>query len=194
MKISQQFRLALESTEEREARLQRMSLSQQSRLASEMMEERLTYSKLETTDMRDYMPRVLQRGDSAQRDRDHHRQQQAIDPQISMFEQQSVRTRMTKFHSELASLHQHILFSPWIVILKNAVFFFSGGQAFANAYFGEGNGSIFLDNVQCSPNNTDILQCHSNPIGSHNCTQSNDAGVRCEGKQHKLICIYIIYL
>ena len=75
-------------------------------------------------------------------------------------------------------------------MLKMTVFI-PGGQAFANAYFGEGNGSIFLDNVQCSPNNTDILQCHSNPIGSHNCTHSNDAGVRCEGKQHKLTCIYI---
>jgi len=76
-------------------------------------------------------------------------------------------------------------------MLKMTVFI-PGGQAFANAYFGEGNGSIFLDNVQCSPNNTDILQCHSNPIGSHNCTHSNDAGVRCEGKQQELIYTTIL--
>ena len=61
-------------------------------------------------------------------------------------------------------------------------FLFSGGQAFGNAYFGEGNGTIFLDDVQCSPNTASILQCPSNPIGTHNCTHSDDAGVRCERK------------
>ena len=60
------------------------------------------------------------------------------------------------------------------------VFSFLGGQAFANAYFGEGIGSIFLDDVQCSPNTASILQCPSNPIGAHNCNHSDDAGVRCE--------------
>ena len=62
------------------------------------------------------------------------------------------------------------------------LFAFPGGQAFANAYFGEGSGSIFLDDVQCSTHATSILYCPSNPIGTHNCTHSDDAGVRCECK------------
>ena len=72
-----------------------------------------------------------------------------------------------------------------ILIIKNNLF--PGGQAFANAYFGEGNGTIFLDDVQCSSIATSILQCPSNPIGTHNCTHSDDAGVRCERK-----CLVII--
>ena len=106
MKISQQCRLALETTEEREARLQQMSLSQQSRLASETMEERETHLQ----QARDNRHERLHAESIAEREirlREIEiiiRQQWAIDPQVPMFEQQSVHARMTKFHSQLASL------------------------------------------------------------------------------------------
>ena len=49
------------------------------------------------------------------------------------------------------------------------------------AYFGSGNGDIFLDNVVCRGTESSLLQCRTNPIGQHNCDHSEDAGVRCEG-------------
>ena len=55
------------------------------------------------------------------------------------------------------------------------------GQALSNAYFGEGNGPIFLDNVACSGTESTLLSCNSGQIGSHNCAHEDDAGVKCSG-------------
>ena len=57
-----------------------------------------------------------------------------------------------------------------------------GKRAYSNAYFGVGNGLIFLDNVQCTSSSSQLLECSSWPIFSHNCDHSEDAGVVCEGR------------
>ena len=55
------------------------------------------------------------------------------------------------------------------------------GRAFRNAFFGAGTGPIFLDDVQCSSTSSQLLECFSNPILTHNCLHTADAGVGCEG-------------
>ena len=58
-----------------------------------------------------------------------------------------------------------------------------GVQYFRNAYFGQGNGSIFLDNVACSGSETSLISCsYSTPSSSD--SHSEDAGVRCPGQQY----------
>ena len=57
----------------------------------------------------------------------------------------------------------------------------SGGTAYSNAHFGAGTGPIFLDDVQCTSSASQLLECPSRPILSHNCLHSADAGVGCEG-------------
>ena len=52
---------------------------------------------------------------------------------------------------------------------------------FRNAFYGNGSGTIFLDNVICQGTESSLLDCTTNPIGEHNCDHSEDAGVRCEG-------------
>ncbi|PIK49864.1 putative scavenger receptor cysteine-rich protein type 12 isoform X1 [Apostichopus japonicus] len=47
------------------------------------------------------------------------------------------------------------------------------------AYFGRGQGDIFLDDVQCTGREVDLLSCGHRPIGLHNCGHSEDAGVIC---------------
>ena len=56
-----------------------------------------------------------------------------------------------------------------------------GAVAFSNAYFGAGMGTIHLDEVQCNSSASQLLDCPSNPIASHDCLHSADAGVSCEG-------------
>ena len=53
--------------------------------------------------------------------------------------------------------------------------------AYSYAYFGQGSDPIYLDNVACFGYEPTLLSCISQPIGSHNCIHSEDAGVRCEG-------------
>ena len=60
----------------------------------------------------------------------------------------------------------------------------AGGTAYSNAYFGAGSGPIFLDDVQCTSTTSQLLECPSRPILSHNCLHSADAGVGCEGMNH----------
>ena len=56
------------------------------------------------------------------------------------------------------------------------------GRAYRNAHFGAGTGPIFLDDVQCTSSASQLLECSSRPILTHNCQHSDDAGVGCEGK------------
>ena len=51
-----------------------------------------------------------------------------------------------------------------------------------NARFGEGNGLILLDNVDCNGTESSLFNCRANDAGSHNCRPSEDAGVYCPCK------------
>ena len=53
-------------------------------------------------------------------------------------------------------------------------------MAYTSTYFDQGAGPIHLDDIQCTGNETRLLDCPHTTV--HNCTHSEDAGVVCIGE------------
>ena len=75
----------------------------------------------------------------------------------------------------------------WIRLFKKICYgCSSGGIAYSSARFGVGTGPIYLDDVGCTSSASQLLECSSRPILTHNCLHSADAGVGCDGMQMKV--------
>ena len=51
-----------------------------------------------------------------------------------------------------------------------------------SAYYGQGDGSILMDNVQCQGNESRLDECAFKGWGVTDCNHANDAGVVCQSK------------
>ena len=76
--------------------------------------------------------------------------------------------------------------------------FGSSGTAIESAGFGQGSGSIWLDNIVCIGNESTLIRCgHLGVNITRSCSHSEDAGVRCYGEQGKALLYFLqlrIYL
>ena len=52
-----------------------------------------------------------------------------------------------------------------------------GAQALKHAYYGEGSGPIFMDDVGCAGNESTLISCPH--LSNHDCYHNEDAGVYC---------------
>ena len=57
----------------------------------------------------------------------------------------------------------------------------TGAVAFSNAHFGPGTGPIYLDNLDCSGNESNLTDCARSSYVSCYYGHAEDAGVRCQG-------------
>ena len=56
-----------------------------------------------------------------------------------------------------------------------------GAVAFSNAYYGMTTGPIHISNVQCTGNESGLINCTYNRTSAASCNHSSDAGVLCQG-------------
>ena len=57
--------------------------------------------------------------------------------------------------------------------------------AYSSAHFGQGNGSIVLDDVTCVGNESRLVDCQY--TANHSCVHSEDAGISCK---HECKCTW----
>lgn len=55
---------------------------------------------------------------------------------------------------------------------------------YSNAYFGKGNGTIWLDDVTCFGNETKLMNCRHNGWEGHNCRHYEDVAVVCRMEEN----------
>ena len=65
------------------------------------------------------------------------------------------------------------------VVCRQLGFSTTGVTAYSSAAFGQGTGRIVLDDVRCVGTESRLAYCPANPIGNHDCSHGEDAGVRC---------------
>ena len=64
--------------------------------------------------------------------------------------------------------------------------FGSSGTAIGSAGFGQGSGSIWLDSITCTGNESALFNCGHLGVGiTRNCHHYEDAGVRCSGTRNE---------
>ena len=64
-------------------------------------------------------------------------------------------------------------------ILHVDAFQTGSGVALSFAYYGQGTGFIWLDDVGCVGTEARLWDCANSGIGIHNCVHSEDASVQC---------------
>lgn len=91
-----------------------------------------------------------------------------------------VRTRFSRTRNTLVFPDAQCRGSCFFFLFFFSVIFRSGAaKARVMAYFGEGHGPIHVDNVKCTGAERSLADCIKQPIGSHDCRHSEDAGVIC---------------
>ncbi len=63
---------------------------------------------------------------------------------------------------------------------------FAGATAQCCATYGQGTGTIVLDDLACAGTETSLFDCTHTT--SHNCAHSEDVGITCQGLHEKIFC------
>ena len=72
-----------------------------------------------------------------------------------------------------------VILLPSMFYACELTFFLLDAGVVNSTRFGQGIGTIWLDDVQCSGTEGRLADCSHLPLGLHNCSHDQDAGVTC---------------
>ena len=72
--------------------------------------------------------------------------------------------------------------SSIIILMYSHAFIPTDAVAFRNAHFGTGSGPIYLNSVDCSDSESNLVDCSHGSFVSCSRGHFADAGVRCQGR------------
>ena len=64
-------------------------------------------------------------------------------------------------------------------MLMVIIVYYSDGEPKIEAHYGQGNGSILLDNLACRGDESYLEECRHAGWGNEDCSHADDAGVKC---------------
>ena len=64
-------------------------------------------------------------------------------------------------------------------------------EAYGKARYGEGEGEIYIENVQCVGSESSLTDCPASEVGVHDCSHSEDVGVSCKGQLNVCVCVCV---
>ena len=65
---------------------------------------------------------------------------------------------------------------------------YTGATSQCCASYGQGTGSIWLDQVGCTGTEASLFDCNANAVGVHDCSHGEDVGITCSRKIEPCAC------
>lgn len=103
-------------------------------------------------------------------------------------EEAIVACRQLGFENSCKPIRMHYLLHYRYIRTLYTLAFYLAAQVISSLQFGTSTGQIWLDEVSCNGSEETLLNCSHSPLGTHDCSHSDDVGLMCPPIPGKKFC------